>query len=278
MAKSRSLISAAAMAMALWLSPLASPAAAQGTGREAVDSDSDPTRPVFLSLRPEYYQVRDGVEQRVLIVRYDAAAMPARRVLRGMRGVLLRFEVPLLRADVDADHRVGIGDTYGQFLVVPYVKGTFAWVMGSGVVVPTATDDYLGGGKLAIAPVIAPLWKSGRRMFFAKIQNFTSVAGSSSRADVNYLLVTPLFFQGIGREWWMLADSETRTDWTLGGRTGIKSGLQFGRRVSGNVGVWIKPEAWWGPNRNGRWNLKLGIVWYQRRPQPASPAPTTAEP
>ena len=279
MKKRRSLISMAALAMALWLPPLVGPVAAQGSGREAIDSDSDPTRPVFFSIRPEYYFVRDGVEQRAVIVRYDTAVMPDRRILRGMRGAILRFEVPFLGADVRTDRRFGMGDAYGQFVVIPYAEGTFAWVMGSGVVVPTATDDYLGGGKLVIAPVIAPLWKSGRRMFFVKVQNFTSVAGSASRADVNYLLVTPTFVSGVRRDWWMLADSETRTDWMLDGRTGIKSGLQIGRRVARNVGLWIKPEVWWGPNRSGRWNLKFGIVWYQRRQEAASQAPASnAEP
>jgi hypothetical protein len=101
-------------------------------------------------------------------------------------------------------------------------------------------------------------------MFFVKVQNFISVAGDADRADVNFLLLTPLFVHAVGRNWWVLLDSETKTKWTDGGRTGVKSGFQFGRLLGDNLGLWIKPEAWWGPNRDGQWNLKGGVVWYQR--------------
>jgi hypothetical protein len=31
------------------------------------------------------------------------------------------------------------------------------------------------------------------------------------------------------------------------------------------MALWVKPEVWWGAHRDGDWNLKFGIVWYQRR-------------
>lgn len=233
--------------------------------QEAIESDSDPTRPVFFSLRPEFYSVNDGVEQRTFILRYDTLALGTRRILRGSPGVILRFEVPLVGADVRGEPGFGLGDAYAQFFVVPYVKGRFIWAVGSGFVIPTATDDLTGGGKWVLAPVVAPLWRLSRGLFFIKFQNYVSVAGKATRPDLNYLLVTPTFIHVVHRDWWILADSETRTKWTDDGRTGVKSGLQLGRRIAQGVGLWMKPELWWGPNRDGEWNLKFGLVWYQRR-------------
>jgi hypothetical protein len=100
---------------------------------------------------------------------------------------------------------------------------------------------------------------------FVKLQTFTSIAGDPRRPDANRLFVTPTLIHAIQQDWWVLVDSETKTDWELGGRTGVKSGVQVGRGIGSNIGVWIKPELWWGPNQDGRWNLKFGLIMYQLR-------------
>jgi hypothetical protein len=220
-----------------------------------VETDSDPTRPVFVSLRPEFYNF-DRRDTQLLIVRYDTAF---RRIL------ILRFEVPAARTDSGERATSGLGDAYGQFLLVPYTSGRFAVVVGSGLVLPTATDARLGGDKWVLTPIAAPLWRFARGLAYLKLQNFTSVAGADSRPSANYLLVTPTFIHAVGGAWWVLADTEIKTNWREDGRTGVKSGLQIGRHITNGVGLWVKPEAWWGPNRDGSWNLKLGVVWYQRR-------------
>ena len=220
-----------------------------------VETDSDPTRPVFVSVRPEFYNF-DRQHRQLLIGRYDS---------RFRRRIILRFEVPLVRTDTGTHATAGLGDAYGQFLLVPYVAGRFALVTGSGFILPTATDELVGGGKWVVAPLAAPLWRLTRGLFFIKLQNFTSIAGDDERPDANYLLVTPTLIKAVGSAWWVLADTETKTNWRAGRATGVKSGLQVGRRIAPGVGLWVKPEAWWGPNRDGIWNLKLGLVWYARR-------------
>ena len=74
-----------------------------------VETDSDPTRPVFVSVRPEFYNF-DRRDTQLLIVRYDTAF---RRIL------ILRFEVPAARSDFGEHAASGLGDAYGQFLLVP---------------------------------------------------------------------------------------------------------------------------------------------------------------
>jgi hypothetical protein len=229
------------------------------------ETDSDPTRPVFLSVRPEFSMIREDVEYRAFITRYDALIAPRLRLPGGAPGVIMRFELPVSAADAGLEQASGLGDAYAQFFVMPYATGRFVWALGSGFILPTATDELLGTGKWVVAPVTAPVWRFPRGLFLVKVQNLTSVAGDTARPDINHLLITPTFIHAVGTGWWTLVDTETKTKWTEDGRTGVKSGWQVGRIISPGVGFWVKPEVWWGANRDGRWNLKFGLVWYQRR-------------
>jgi hypothetical protein len=240
-------------------------AAEQDQPDATVRNDSNPTRPVLFSIRPELYMLNDDVRQTALIVRYDRAALRRRRWLPGQRGVVLRLETPISTTHVPGTAQVtGLGDAYAQLLLFPYFSRTFSVAVGSGLLIPTATDRLLGSGKWILAPAAGPVWFFDRSgLVFVKFQNLTSVAGDATRSDVNALLITPTFIHTIGDRWWILADSESRTDWRIGGRTGLKSGVQVGRSVNSTLGIWVKPEVWWGPNRSGRGNLKFGLVWYR---------------
>jgi hypothetical protein len=232
-----------------------SPAAQLKPPAAEAETDSDPTRPVFISVRPEFYNFEHQHRQ-LLIGRYDT---------RFRRALILRFELPAVRIDDGRHATGGLGDAYGQFLLVPYASGRFAFVTGSGFVLPTATDERLGGGKWMAAPLAVPLWRIARGLVYLKVQNFISMGGDDARPPVNYLLVTPTYIRAVGTAWWVLADTETKTNWRQDARTGVKSGVQIGRRIAPGVGLWVKPEVWWAANRDGIWNLKVGMVWYQRR-------------
>jgi hypothetical protein len=264
-------IAAAACAL-LWAACAPPPALAQNQppaaagAAEEVESDDDPTRPVFISIRPEFYNIGNDIDRRQLIARYDARVLPTLRMFtRGAPGFILRFEAPFVDVKAGSVDGAGLGDVYGQLLAIPYATRRFAFVAGSGFFAPTATHELTGTDKWTVAPLVAPLWRLPRGLFLVKVQNVTSVAGDDSRPDFNYLLVTPIYLHTVFQRWWVMADTETKTRWTNDGRTGIKSGVQIGRRVRRGIGLWAKPEFWWGPNRDGEWNLRFGLVWYERR-------------
>jgi hypothetical protein len=256
------------------LGALCCPTAAQGQGSPGaaaaqdgttLRNDSDPTRAVLFSIRPEFSWPREDVTQSVLIFRYDQAALRRRRWLPGRRGVILRFEAPIAHTRIaDTANEIGVGDAYAQLLVAPYFTSAFAFVVGTGLLMPTATDDLLGTGKWVLAPAAGPVWfLQGRGMFFLKLQNLVSVGGDSSRPDMNALLITPTFIHAFMRRWWALVDVEAKTNWLNDERTGVKTGLQLGRSIGPHLGLWVKPEVWWEPDQEGRWNLKFGVVWYR---------------
>lgn len=237
--------------------------AALASAQTAEETGEDPTRPVFVSVRPEFYRVDDDAWRFLTIGRYDTATLRKRRWLGGERGLLLRLELPMSTAErPTAGVHGGLGDAYGQALAVRRGGKRFVYVLGSGLSIPTGTDT-LGSGKWIIAPAGIPLWFIRRGFWYVKVQNFTSFAGADDRQDVNFLLITPTLLRAFGRASWVLVDTETKTDWRRDRRTGVKSGVQLGHVVSRRLGLWIKPEVWWGANQDGNWNLKTGIVWYR---------------
>jgi hypothetical protein len=200
-----------------------------------------------------------------VILRYDQALLRGQPWLPMRTGMILRFELPTTATSVTGvPTQAGIGDAYAQALLVPSLSRRVALVAGSGVLMPTASDSLLGSGKWGAAPMAGPLVFLGpRTLLFVKVQNFVSFAGDPDRQDFNYLLITPLWLHAIKQRWWIMLDSETKTNWMDGGRTGVKSGLQVGRAFHGRLAVWVKPEVWWGPNQSGQWNLKIGLVWHR---------------
>lgn len=240
------------------------PSSAQQKPSE-VRSEEDPTRPLFFSIRPEFYNLQQGAWQSKLIFRYDTEFLKKRRWLGGKKGVILRFEIPMTWSHVLNRTKGGVGDIYGQWLVAPYITRKFAFVLGTGLSLPSASDSSLGNGKWVLAPAVIPLWFiPGKGFFLLKVQNFVSIAGDSHRPDINFLLITPALFYRVRQHWWILADTETKSNWKRDGRTGVKSGLQLGRVITPRFGLWVKPEFWWGTNRDGDWNLKFGLVWYRK--------------
>jgi hypothetical protein len=227
-------------------------------------TDSDLTRPILYSIRPEYFRVDDGVWRMQVVSRYDTAIRRNRIWLGGKRGMLIRLELPVVTSEApSAGTQTGLGDAYAQVLSIPFNNGRFAYVVGTGLFLPTATDRILGAGKVTLAPAFAPIWfLRGRGMFYVKLQDFISVAGADDRPDASFFLVTPTLMHTLPRRSWILLDTETTTNWHQGGKTGVKSGVQFGKIARG-FGLWLKPEVWWGPNRAGRWNLKTGLVIYR---------------
>src|SRR5262245_52583293 len=104
----------------------ANDAVGQASGQAAADqetaarNDTNPTRAVPFSIRPEVYQAGAGVMRMTVNFRYDQAAMRQRRWLPGRRGMLFRFELPVTGVRITGgDDQLGVGDAYAQLLLIP---------------------------------------------------------------------------------------------------------------------------------------------------------------
>lgn len=243
--------------------PTPTPAASPEPEGETL-SEADPTRPMFIAVRHEFRDLKNGAWASAAVFRHDRFVLRNLGVKGGGRGFVLRFDVPLNTVRAGGSTKFGLGDIYAQALWIPRINRRFAFSVGSGISLPTATNRLLGQGKLVIAPVAVPLWyfAKRKRLVTLRMQHFVSVAGSGSRPNVNFTVVDPSIGVAVGRRSWIFTSTEFRWDW----RTKLNSattGIQFGRLLSNRLGFWVKPEIQWGPGRQGDFNVKFGFFRFR---------------
>ena len=227
---------------------------------QEIKDDTNPTKPVFLSLREEYYRLGDNLSRNFVVLRSDKVILSKTHLKP--KGMILRWDLHIARTSAGAVTQTGLGDLYMQSLLFPLL-GKFTFVAGSGFVLPTATDSQLGRGKWQMAPLAAPLWffPQNKGFFFVKFQDFFSFAGNGTRSDVHYFLSTATVLWRYTRKSWVLLDTETKTNWELDNATSYRSGIQLGTMLSPNIGLWIKPEIPWAEHREGSWALKFTFLF-----------------
>jgi hypothetical protein len=244
---------------------------AQGAPGQAPEDegaqDEDPSRTVLFNVRLEHRELLDGASQEIMTLRRDVAIPPALNERSGHKIVLLRFDLPLVRVERNDTTDSGLGDLYAQVLHVHPFNSRFALAAGTGLFLPTASEDSLGTGKWQLAPAVVPVWQLPkiRGLAYVKFQDYFSVAGDKSRSDLNTLAITPTLIRRLGRKGFMLVDSESRTDWRQNGRTSRMSGLLLGHVINRHWGFWAKVEVPWGENRTGDWTLRTSLVRRQVR-------------
>jgi hypothetical protein len=244
--------------IALAMSTAVPRAVAAEAGREEENiGEVDPTKPIVFNVREEFYHLKGDNWRNALILRTDVIK------LGGLRNVLLRFDVPFMSSDLGQDTDHGLGDVYGQVLVITYKGEHLFFAVGSGLSAPSATENTLGSGKWQVAPLAIPGWwfKDPKALFFVKTQDYISFAGQSDRADVHYMTVQPFLIGKLSDKWWAGVDSEVKVNWEQDNHKSYKSGVVLLRMWTKNFGTWVKPEIPWGPNREGDWNFKASFFW-----------------
>ena len=230
------------------------------TPKPETAAEEDPTKPILISIRDEYRNLRGSGWANTIIFRVDRLVLRDLGNKGGGKGLILRFDLPFNTVNRGGVTQNGLGDIYAQALYIPRLRRTSLVAVGTGVIIPTATDRFLGQGKLILAPTLVPLWYFVKRQdfLFIRVQNYVSVAGLSSRPNVNYLLVDPTMVHKVAERWWLAEDTEFRWDWHNKLASGI-TGIQVGRMVKGRFGFWFKPEVAWGPGRISDYNLKFTV-------------------
>ena len=227
----------------------------------------DPTRAVFFSIRDEFVQLDADTWVNALVVRSDRAILRQRPDWLAKTGILTRFDLPIITSHRSDDTESGLGDLYAQAALVPWLTRRSAFVIGSGVTIPTATDDSLGRGKWELAPIVVPAWflPQRRGLFFVRLHDHVSFAGDDDRADVHFLEIVPTLIWNYRPGWWTLLSSQVIVDWENDGATRQSTGIEIGHVVRRRWGVAMKPELFWGANRAGDWKVTLSVTRYRRK-------------
>ncbi|TVS10473.1 MAG: transporter [Planctomycetaceae bacterium] len=153
----------------------------------------------------------------------------------------------------------GLGDAVASLFFSPKAPTSNGWIWGAGPVflLPTATDDALGGEKWGLGPTAVALKQTGPWTVGALGNHIWSVAGDSDRADVNATFVQPFLSYitptkttfGISTE--STYDWETRS-WSVPANATVSQLLKVGPQilqVSVGAKYWVDapdngPEGW----------------------------------
>jgi hypothetical protein len=114
-----------------------------------------------------------------------------------------------------AGDQFGLGDTAASLFFSPKEPSSGGWIWGVGPVflLPTGTDDLLTTKKWGLGPTAVALRQEGPWTYGALANHIWSVAGSSSRPDVNSSFLQPFLSYTTPSAWSFVLQAEATYDW-----------------------------------------------------------------
>jgi hypothetical protein len=131
--------------------------------------------------------------------------------------IITRTIIPV----IDLNNMPGVGDKSGLGDIIasqffsPQAPTSDGWIWGAGVVevIPTATDDALGGGKLGLGPTTVALKQIGPWTIGGLANHVWSVAGDSDRTDISSTFLQPFLAYITPTKTTLSLDSESFYNW-----------------------------------------------------------------
>jgi hypothetical protein len=198
--------------------PIVDDAASENATEELANSGEDITNPLNrFDLRLQVKTLPDGTASagqalddrraETLTLRSDLLLFPKPNQLG------LRFDLPLIwNNKPDSENpsgltKFGLGDFLMQAIYVHTIDARWAGAIGMRMVIPIATSDAFGSGKLQLVPTVAvraelPEISSGSNVGLI-LRQFVSVAGDSSRSNINKFGLEPFSNVGLPRQWFL---------------------------------------------------------------------------
>lgn len=133
--------------------------------------------------------------------------------------LISRVIVPIIDQDdfpTIGQSETGLGDITASLFFSPKDATSRGWLWGAGPValLPTASDDVLGGEKWGIGPTAVALKQVGPWTFGGLANHVWSVAGEDDRADINATFLQPFASYIVSRTKTTFGlNAETTYDW-----------------------------------------------------------------
>lgn len=96
----------------------------------------------------------------------------------------------------------GFGDMVPTFFFSPKNSGKLIWGVGPQFILPTATDQILGQGKVSMGPSVVALISPKTGAIGVLVSNDWSVAGSGSRPSVNQMTLQYFANYNLSKGWY----------------------------------------------------------------------------
>src|SRR5258708_3039928 len=106
-----------------------------------------------------------------------------------------------------------LGDMMPTFFISPKRPGKLIWGVGPVFQLPTATNTFLGQGKLGIGPSTVVLTQPGNWTVGLLENNVWSVAGSGSRPAVNQFLIQYFINYNLKKGWFIGVSPIITANW-----------------------------------------------------------------
>lgn len=110
--------------------------------------------------------------------------------------------------------QTGLGDVVQSFFISPNKSEPFIWGLGPVVLVPTATNSFLGSKQLGLGPTVVVLKQQGHWTVGTLWNHIWRVAGGSGRPRVNADFLQPFVSYSTKDGWTYQANTESTYDWT----------------------------------------------------------------
>jgi hypothetical protein len=189
-------------------------------------------------------------------------------------------------AQQDTGGQFGFGDMNPTFFLSPSNPGKFIYAVGPVFILPTATSSQTGQGKFSIGPSVAGLIQPGHWTLGVLVNNLFSVAGPSSRADVNQMLVQYFINYNLKKNYYLTSSPIVTANWNATGTVDAATGndttggnvwvVPFGGGIGRVMRLGPQPVNWtvqfYGnavhPQGGSPWSFKLQIaLLYPKMPQ-----------
>jgi len=108
----------------------------------------------------------------------------------------------------------GLGDIVQSFFLSPNKSEPFIWGIGPAILLPTATNKFLGSKQLGLGPTVVVLKQQHGWTVGALWNHIWRVAGGSGRPRVNAEFVQPFLSYSTKDGWSYTVNTESTYDWT----------------------------------------------------------------
>lgn len=159
----------------------------------------------------------------------------------------------------------GLGDVVQSLFFSPAMPTESGLIWGAGPVflIPTATDDFLGGEKWGIGPTAVLMAQKGPWSYGVLANHIWSVAGEDERNDISNTFLQPFVAHQFSGGRTLSLNTETTYDWVADQWT-IPVNLSFSKvtkigsqMISFSVGAKYYLES---PEGGPEWGLRAGIT------------------
>jgi hypothetical protein len=161
----------------------------------------------------------------------------------------------------------GLGDMNPSFFLSPEKPGKVIWGAGPAFVIPTATNDVLGQGKLSMGPSGVLLAQPPHWTLGLLINNVWSVAGSGGRPSVNQMLLQYFINYNMKKGYFITASPILTANWKAS--SGNVWTVPFGGGLGRIMKLGFQPVSleaqFYGnavhPSGTSDWNMRLQIAF-----------------